>query len=166
MISIQTLIERIKTFLFEQPGSDAVPSQEVREIHVSGNAPLGAEAAPVLSFVGRLLIEVEQEWDDERNTPLRPGTIGLVNRLAIYRKEDAADQASFVAEQQRYSVGPVIVSPEMHEEVLVSLAAEFTSFNEAVDWIYSGDMVNEGTLRESLKSKVQNFLDQPCSSHS
>jgi len=141
-MSIWSWIKRVK----------ALPSEEIR-----GNAlPTGNTSTSELRFSGVKLIAVEEEWDDERNLPLRPDSIGLCNRLAIYQKQEEANPARFVAEQLRYNVGPVIVPlGKPREDVFVSFSEEFSSFEEAVEWILAGQMVSEGNLRESFSKEVE-----------
>ena len=122
-------IKRLKATLSERPGTAASPPEEFREIRLQRTAPPGSEQAPELCFVGRKLIEVEEEWDNELNIPLRPNSIGLVNRLAIYEERDEAVSRCFVAEQLRFNVGPVITPPGVPKhELFVSLSQQFSSF--------------------------------------
>jgi hypothetical protein len=155
---IWSWIKRVQAAFSGRPGTTALPSEKIREIKLLANAMPDNGAAPELCFIGRTLVEVEEEWDDELNLPLRPNSIGLVNRVAIYEKHDQADSASFVAEQFRYNVGPVITPPGVQKEKLfVSLAQEFSSFDEAVDWILSSEMVSQVNVQESFTGQVESY---------
>lgn len=142
-----------------------MPKPCVRKFELHSNAllPGSITHGRDLSFEGRLLIEVEDAWNDAETV----GTylVGeIVNRLAIYEKEPVKlafrrpqQGARFVAEQARYNPRVILKPPRRVRRAPIpffSKAVELNSFDQAVAWIEAGELIAEGQLREKFTDKV------------
>ena len=123
-----------------------------------------------LCFEGRLLIEVEDVWNDAE-------TLGtyldgeIVNRLAVYERAMASrafrrpqQGVRFVAEQARYNPRAILNPPRGARRAPIpffSKAVESESFEHAVAWIEAGELIAEGQLRQKFADEVQRCRAAP-----
>jgi hypothetical protein len=107
-----------------------------------------------LRFRGWILVEVENIWKDERTTGTRfDGEI--LNRLAIYETCAAGKVKPFVGEQLRYNPRVLLLLPFQQGDLpFMSLAGEFDSFDDAVEWIEAGQMIHGSGLRGAFEKDV------------
>ncbi len=110
-----------------------------------------------LRFWGRILIEVEDVWNDDRTRGTRfDGEI--YNRLAIYKKASGNRDKTYVGEQLRYNPRALCIYPEfssLDDLPFMSLAEEFNQFDDVVDWIAAGPLITEGHLRDAFRRELE-----------
>ena len=112
-----------------------------------------------LQFWGRILIEVEDVWNDDRTRGTRfDGEI--YNRLAIYKKASGNRDKTYVGEQLRSNQNEIVlmIPPEIWSSgglPFMSLAEEFNRFDDVVDWIVAGPLITEGHLRDAFRRELE-----------
>ncbi len=110
-----------------------------------------------LRFWGRILIDVEDVWNDDRTRGTRfDGEI--FNRLAIYKKASGNRDKTYVGEQLRYNPRVLCMLPEFTSSddlPFMSLAEEFNQFDDVVDWIAAGPLITEGHLRDAFRRELE-----------
>ena len=110
-----------------------------------------------LFFRGRIQIEVEDVWNDERTRGTRlDGEI--FSRISIYTKVGSAASKAFVGEQVRKNQRAILLTPEIVSSgglPFLSMAKEFEGFSDVVDWIYGGPLIDDGQLRTLFASELE-----------
>lgn len=131
-----------------------------REIGLRRNDPPGCYDSTLeknLVFRGRIVIEVEDTWNDERT--LGTNLDGeILNRIAIYASSAGGDGKRFVGEQCRYNPRVILKSPEIVASgglPLMSLAEEFDEFDRAVSWILAGPLIEHGQIRGAFELELK-----------
>ena len=110
-----------------------------------------------LRFHGHVVLHIQVVWNNELTRGTRiDGEI--YNRLSIYKKSSKG----YVAEQYRFNDRVIVLSPELvrlaaaNQGVpFISLAEEFLTLEEAIDWIRQGDIYQDDQVPQIFDKEVE-----------